>query len=125
MATITSEITEYKTEIKDLESRAKIGDALVKISEASENVYDTFNELLMDLSQNKDETKEKGALMQVYKLTRKLLIFIENNIDPDFCAFLFKKSSYFKKLYEHCSIWCSKIEKKYDLQLEIERNLST
>lgn len=113
----------YRTDVEQLERHFERFQAscIDQVSESSTKCYDAFNDFQMSLSEISDKAKEEKYQKKCYKETYNLLAFIEGELDPDFAVLLFKKSKPFSQLFNHLSTYCSRIETKYNIELESEK----
>jgi hypothetical protein len=127
---IKTKAEEYKKDIRTLEQSMKEWrEARVrKISEAADNCYDAFNDFQMALTKLKSKNDHKNDYdkyqLLCYRETYEFLEFVENKVRPDWCTFLLNASASFSRLIEHYSKYCTETEKKYDIKLNSERELS-
>ena len=123
---IQTKAKEYKADIEKLEQIVKKWEEEIhikKISHLAEACYEAFNDLQMAISKIEDQSDRKKYELDCYKKTYNFLVFVENDVDPDLCVLLMNKSEAFSKLIKHYNLYCSKIEVKYDLELEVEKKL--
>ena len=126
MLAIEKEVKEYKTDIKLLEKYVKKWEKeilLKEISKVAQNCYDIFNTLQMDIAKLKVPKEREKYDIMCYKETYGFLAFVENEINTDVYCLLANNVKPFTCLVKHYSKYCSKIEKKYDIELCSEKTL--
>ena len=114
---------EFKADFDQLEEYVKRWEQefrLKEIGKASEKCYEAFNDLQMSLSKLSDKVFRDKLQLSCYKDTREFLSYFESEADEDVVALLFNHCKPFVQLFTHCSDYCSKIEKEYDVQLDSE-----
>jgi hypothetical protein len=119
-------IKKYKTDISRLEDHVRLWEEdfkLRKISELSRKYYEAINDLLMSISKVVDPVERRKCELECYKDTYGFLSFVENKVDPDFCIYIINRVDEFSSLINHLSVFCTKIEKQYSIELDIERKL--
>ena len=123
---IQTKAKEYKADIEKLEQIVKKWEEEIrikKISHLAEACYGAFNDLQMAISKIEDQSERGKYELDCYKKTYNFLVFVESDVDPDLCVLLMNKSESFSKLIKQYNLYCSKIEVKYDLELEVEKKL--
>ena len=112
---VRERVKNYKEEIRDFKEhiRKYIENSIREIDESSEACYNTFNNLQMSIAEIKDPEMKEDYQNRCYQATYKLLSYIENDMDEDFCIVLFKDAKNFSKAFEHYSKYCTKMEKQY------------
>lgn len=126
-ATIEARAQKCREEIKGLEQTVKKDwkeVCLQEVSDAAEDLYNTFNDLQMNMA--KLETEKRDAYqMGFYKCAYGFLVIIESKVNVDFCTFLMNNSPQFRKLFEHFSKYCTRIERQHNIKLDSEKVLSS
>ncbi|MFA5272304.1 MAG: hypothetical protein WC412_08245 [Candidatus Omnitrophota bacterium] len=126
-ATMEAKAQKCKEEIKGLEQIVKKDwkeVCLQEVSVAAEDLYNTFNEFQMNMAKLEKQKKDTYQ-MGLYKCAYGFLVIIENKVNVDFCTFLMNNSLQFRKLVEHFSKYCTKIERQHNITLNSERVLSS
>ncbi len=108
-------VRDYKEEIKEFKQHVRkyVENSIQEIDNSSKDCYDAFNDLQMTITKINDATKKEDCQEKCYQATYKLLSYIENDLDEDFCIVLLKDAKNFARAYEHYSKYCTKMEKQY------------
>ncbi|MCK5179611.1 MAG: hypothetical protein KAR32_08785 [Candidatus Omnitrophica bacterium] len=124
VATIDKKITKYSTDVERIEEHVKKWEEdfrLKTISSNMQKLLDTFNDLQMAISNISDSEIKQGFEINCYNVTYDFLRFTENDVDSDFYIYITNRVSEFSKVIKSFSQYCTKIEKKYDIELYSEK----
>ena len=123
---VKNEVKEFKADVDQLEEYVKRWEQefrLKEIGKASEKCYEAFNDLQMSLSKLSDKTFRNKFQLSCYEDTKKFLSYFESEANEDVIVLLFNHCKPFAQLFTHCSDYCSKIEKEYNIQLDSEETI--
>ena len=123
---VKNNVREFRADIDQLEEYVKRWERefrLKEIGKASEKCFEAFNDLQMSLSKLSDKVFRDKLRWSCYEDTKKFLSYFESGADEDVVVLLFNHSKPFAELFAHCSDYCSKIEKEYDIQLDSEEGI--
>ena len=118
-----SKVKEFKADVGQLEEYVKRWEQDIRLKEigkASEKCYEAFNDLQMSLSKLSDKAFRDKLRLSCYEDTRKFLSYFESEANEDVVVLLFNHCKPFTELFTHCSDFCSKIEREYDIRLDSE-----
>jgi phage-related tail protein len=122
---IEEKVKKYKIELRNLEQEVKKWEKEFKIKEIgkiAKKCYEDFIELNMSIINNtkNDSQKRKKYELECYKIAYEFLSEITNDFDSiDVYILLLNKVSEFKNLIEYYNKYCSKIEKKYNFDPDL------
>ena len=127
-AEVERKIDRFTTRIGKIEEYVKKWEEEYKlktISQTMERLFDNFNELQMNISCIANIEQLKKYELNCHEVTYDFLCFVENEVNPDFYIFLTNKIASFSKVVKHLSLYCTKIEKKYNIELYSEKLFET
>ena len=118
-----NKVKEFRADVDQLEEYVKRWEQDIRLKEigrASEKCYEAFNDLQMNLSKLVDKTFGDRIQLSCYEDTRKFLSYFESEANEDVVVLLFNHCKPFTQLFTHCSDYCSKIEREYNIPLDSE-----
>ena|SRR3989338_9238929 len=123
---VKNEVKEFKADVDQLEEYVKQWEQefnLKEISKSSGRCYDAFGGLQANLAKLSDKSLRDKIQLDCYKNTKNLLSYFESEATEDVVILILNHCQAFARLFKHCSDYCSKIERDYNIQLDSEKEI--
>ena len=123
---VKNEVKEFKADVDQLEEYVKQWEQefhLKEIGKASEKCYDAFDVLQTNLAKLSDKSLRDKIQLDCYQNTKRFLSYFESEATEDVVILILNHCRWFARLFKHCSDYCSKVERDYNIQLDSEKEI--